>query len=79
LNCSFSCLLSLLLFNASYYLYSPSTASGARYERSSCIDTDMLRHAAATFCDMGYISAQRDVGPTMRLISVEKDWKHVLI
>jgi len=51
----------LLLFSASYYLYSPSTASGARYERSSCIDTDMLRHAAETFCDMGYISAQRDV------------------
>jgi len=37
----------LLLFNASYYLHSPSTASRARYRRSACIDMDMLRLAAA--------------------------------
>jgi len=43
----------LLLFSASYYLHSPSTASGARYRRSECIDTDMLRLAAAACCDMG--------------------------
>jgi len=43
----------LLLFNASYYLHSPSTASGARYRRSACTDTDMLRPAAAACCDMG--------------------------
>jgi len=42
----------LLLFNASYYRYSPSTASGAHY-RSACIDMDMLRLAAAACCDMG--------------------------
>ena len=51
----------LLLFSASYYLLSLSTASGARYRRSACIDTDMLRFAAAACCDMGWISAQRDV------------------
>jgi len=43
----------LLLFNVSYYLHSPSTASGARYRRSACIDMDMLRLAAAACCDMG--------------------------
>ena len=37
----------LLLFSASYYLHSPSTAPGARYRRSACIDMDMLRLAAA--------------------------------
>ena len=47
----------LLLFNASYYLHSPSTASGARYRRSACIDMDMLRLAAAASCDVGWISA----------------------
>ena len=41
---------------------SPSTASGTpRYRRSACIDTDMLRLAAAACCDMGWISAQRCV------------------
>jgi len=65
----------LLLFSASYYLHSLSTASGACYRRSStCIDMDMLRLAAVACCDTGWISAQRG---TMRLISVEKDWKHV--
>jgi len=46
----------LLLFSASYYLCSPSsTASGARYRRSACIefDTDMLRLAAAACWDLG--------------------------
>jgi len=43
----------LLLFSASYYLHSPSTASGARYRRSACTDTDVLRLAAAACCDMG--------------------------
>jgi len=43
----------LLLFCASYYLHSLSTASGAHYRRSACIDTDMLRLAAAACCDMG--------------------------
>ena len=43
----------LLLFSASYYLHSPSTASGARYRRSACIDMEGLRLAAAACCDMG--------------------------
>ena len=43
----------LLLFNASYYLHSPSTACGALYRRSACIDMDMLRLATAACCDMG--------------------------
>jgi len=43
----------LLLFGASYYLHSPSTASGARCRRSACIDMDMLRLAAAAFWDVG--------------------------
>ena len=49
--CSLSCF--LLLFSASYYLHSPSTASVARYRRSACIDTDMLRLAPAACCDIG--------------------------
>ena len=43
----------LLLFSASYYLHSPSTASGARYRRSACIDVDVLRLAAVACWDMG--------------------------
>ena len=66
----------LLLFSASYYLNSPSTASGARYRRSACIDMDnvepicsgLLRHGLnfSTACC------------TRRLISVVKEWKHIL-
>jgi len=36
----------LLLFSASYYLHSPSTASGACYTTSTCIDMDMSRLVA---------------------------------
>jgi len=43
----------LLLFSASCYLHSRSTASGARYRRSACIDMDVLRLAATACCDMG--------------------------
>jgi len=43
----------LLLFSASYYLHSPSTASGVRYRKSAWINMDMLRLAAAACCDMG--------------------------
>ena len=43
----------LLLFSASYYLHSPSTASGACYRRSACIDMDMLRLAAVVCCNRG--------------------------
>jgi len=51
----------LLLFNASYYQHSPSTASGARYRRSACIDMDMLRLAVAACCDMGCTPVQDGV------------------
>ena len=44
---------SLLLLLLLYYLHSPSTASGACYRRSACIDMDVLRLAAAAGCDMG--------------------------
>ena len=43
----------LLLFSASYCLHSPSTASGARYKKSTCTDMDMLTLAGAVCCDMG--------------------------
>jgi len=43
----------LLLFGACYCLHSPSTAFGARYRRSVCIDIDMLSLAAAACCYMG--------------------------
>ena len=42
----------LLLFSASYYLNSPTSAFGACYRRSPCIDTDM-RPVAADCSDMG--------------------------
>ena len=51
----------LLLFSASYYLHSLSTASGTRYRRSTCIDMDMLRLVVADCCYTGWISAQRAV------------------
>ena len=59
--CTAALAVCLLLFNASYYLHGPSTAPGARYGRSACIDMDMLRLAAAVCCDMGWILAQRGV------------------
>jgi len=53
-NCCYAALaVYLLLFSASYYLHSPSTASGECYRRSACIDVDMLRLAAAACCDLG--------------------------
>jgi len=42
----------LLSFSASYYMHSPTTASGARY-RSACINMDVLRLAAAACSDVG--------------------------
>jgi len=57
----------LLLFGASYYLHSPSTASGARYRRSSCVDvaacsSGLLRHGqnfSTAWCSMRLISVER--------------------
>jgi len=66
-----------LLFSASYYLHSPSTASGARYRRSACIDIDVLGLAAEACCDMGGLNFST-AWCSMRLNSVEKDWEHVL-
>jgi len=51
----------LMLFSAFYYLHSPNTASEARYRRSACTDTDVLRLAAAACCDVGWISTQRGI------------------
>ena len=49
------------MFSASYYLHSPSTASGACYRRSVCIDMDMSRLVAVACCNIGWISAQHGV------------------
>jgi len=65
-----------LLFSASYYLHSLSTASGARY-RSACIDMDVLGLAAQACCDMDGLNFST-AWCSMRLNSVEKDWEHVL-
>jgi len=65
----------LLLFSASYYLHSPSTASGACYRRNACIDTDKLRLVAAACCDMGWISAQHGVLCDWSVS--KKDWEHI--
>ena len=73
-NCSAASAAYLLLFSASYYLHSPSTASGAHYRRSTCIDMDVLRLAVEACCDVCWISAQRTW-----LNNVEKVWKHVLM
>jgi len=51
--CSAALAVYLLLFSASYYLHSPSTMFGACYRRSTSIDMDVLRLAAAACCDMG--------------------------
>jgi len=66
----------LLLFSASYYLHSHSTAAGARYRRSTCIDMDMLRRGSGLLRHGLNFST---TWCTMQLISVEKDWKHVLM
>jgi len=60
-SCTAALAVYLLLFSASYYLHSASTASGARYRRSACTYMGMLRLAAAACCDTGWISAQRGV------------------
>ena len=73
--CSAALAVYLLSFSASYYLHSPSTASGARNRRSACIDMDVLRLAATACCDMGWITAQRGV---LCDRTVSKNWKHVL-
>ena len=52
-SCTADLAVYLLLSSASYYLHSRSTASGARYRRSACIDMDVLRLAAVACCDMG--------------------------
>ena len=69
----------LLLFSAFCYLHSPSTATGARYSRSACIETSMLRLAAAACCDMGWTNTRGTWWCTLPLSSVEKDWKRVLM
>jgi len=51
--CSAALAVYLLLFIASYYLHSPSTASGACYRRSACIDMDVFRLVVAACCNVG--------------------------
>ena len=68
----------LLLFSASYYLHSPSTASGARYRRSACIDIliwtcwGLWQWLVATWAEFQhsvvYCATEQ----------CRKDWKHVL-
>ena len=66
----------LLLFSASYFLHSPSTASGARYRTSVCVDMDIWRLAAAACCDVGWISAQKFSYQAWRYTaSLQKIWK----
>ena len=48
--CSAALAVYLLLFSASYYLHSPSTAWGTS---SACIDVDVLRLVAAACYDVG--------------------------
>jgi len=69
----------LLLFSASYYLHSPSTASGARYRRSASIGIWYWR---VEVCGSGLLRRGLNFSTawcTMRLTSVEKVWKHVLM
>jgi len=51
--CSAALAVYLLLFSASCYLHSPSTASGACYRSSMCVDMNLLRLAAAACHDVG--------------------------
>ena len=75
--CSAALAVYLLLFNVSYYLHSPGTASGTVdtlqeervywYGHVEACGSSLLPHGlnfSTAWC-------------TMRLISVEKDWKHV--
>jgi len=64
-----------MLFSASYYLHSPSTESGARYRRITCIDMDVLRGCGLLRRGLNFSTAWC----TTRQVSVEKDWKHVLM
>jgi len=75
--CTAALAIYLLLFSASYYLHSPSTASAACYRTNACIDTDTLRLVAAASRDirLNFSTAWC----TMRLMSFEKDWRHVLM
>ena len=57
-------------------MHSRSTAYGARYRRSTCIDMDVEA------CDSGLLRHGLNFSTAWcntRLISVEKDWKHVLM
>jgi len=69
--CSAAVAVYLLLFSVSYHLHNPSTASGARYRRSMCIDRDVLRLAAACWAEFQhsvvYYATER----------CRKNWKHV--
>ena len=77
-NCNYSLAVYLLLFSASYYLHSPIISSGARYRRSACIE---YQSTIQTSCGSGLLRHGLNFSTawcTMRLISGQKDWKHVL-
>jgi len=73
--CSSALAVYLLLFSASYYMHSPSTASGAATKkRNACGPVEA--------CGSGLLRRGLNFSTawcTMRLISVEKDRKHVLM
>jgi len=59
----------LLLFSASYYLHSPSSASGTRYRRSMCIDMDILwQWLVTTWAEFQY---------SMVYTATDQCWKRV--
>ena len=67
----------ILLFSASYYLHSRSTASGARYRRSACVE---YQPETRTSCVCGLFRHGLNFSRAwcmMQLASGEKDWKHV--
>ena len=61
-----------------FYLHRPITTSGARYRRSACIE---YQSVIQTSCGSGLLRHGLNFSTawcTMRLISGQKDWKHVL-
>ena len=76
-NCNCCTAASLLTYCCLVLLCSHSTASGACYRRSACIE---YLSVIWTSCGSGLLRHGLNISTawcTMRLISVEKDWKHV--
>ena len=76
-NCNCCTAASLLTYCCLVLLCSHSTASGACYRTSACIE---YLSVIWTSCGSGLLRHGLNISTawcTMRLISVEKDWKHV--